>query len=120
MDTGFRKRSCSTDNLERDDDSKKSHLALGLEMLGELQALRLVVRADALAVKRLGTRQHRLVDEPADDLPVFEDERHFARAHLEHGAAALPARARIAEARIEEARIVHAEFADQRIERHHL
>ena len=29
MDTGFRKRSCSTNNLKRDDDSKKSHLASG-------------------------------------------------------------------------------------------
>jgi len=29
MDTGFRTRSCSTKNLERYDDSKKSHLALG-------------------------------------------------------------------------------------------
>src|ERR1700687_5759558 len=28
VDTGFRKRSCSTKRLERDDDSKKSHPAL--------------------------------------------------------------------------------------------
>src|SRR5215204_3419349 len=28
VDTGFRKRSCSNNNLERDDDSKKSHHAL--------------------------------------------------------------------------------------------
>ena len=28
MATGFRKRSCSTNKLERDDDSKKSHHAL--------------------------------------------------------------------------------------------
>jgi hypothetical protein len=28
VDTGFRKRSCSTNKLERDDDSKKSHPAL--------------------------------------------------------------------------------------------
>jgi hypothetical protein len=28
VDTGFRKRSCSTNKLERDDDSKKSHRAL--------------------------------------------------------------------------------------------
>src|SRR5215831_11920356 len=28
VDTGFRKRSCSTNKLEQDDDSKKSHLAL--------------------------------------------------------------------------------------------
>jgi hypothetical protein len=29
MDTGFRKRSCATNNVERDDDSKISHSALG-------------------------------------------------------------------------------------------
>jgi hypothetical protein len=29
VDTGFRKRSCSTNKLEQDDDSKKSHPALG-------------------------------------------------------------------------------------------
>src|SRR5207248_11765193 len=29
VDTGFRKRSCSNNKLERDDDSKESHLALG-------------------------------------------------------------------------------------------
>jgi hypothetical protein len=28
VDTGFRKRSCSNNKLERDDDSKKSHRAL--------------------------------------------------------------------------------------------
>jgi hypothetical protein len=28
VDTGFRKRSCSTKRLERDDDSKRSHHAL--------------------------------------------------------------------------------------------
>jgi hypothetical protein len=28
VDTGFRKRSCSTNKAERDDDSKKSHHAL--------------------------------------------------------------------------------------------
>jgi hypothetical protein len=28
--TGFRKRSCSNNKLERDDDSKKSHPALGV------------------------------------------------------------------------------------------
>ena len=61
-----------------------------------------------------------LVDQPADGLAVLEDERHLARAHLEHRAGAAAAGAGIAEAGIEEAGIVHAEFADQRIERHHL
>ena len=89
-------------------------------MLAQLQALGLVVRADALAVHGVGPRQHFLVDQAADDLAVFEDERHFARAHFQHRARALPAGAGIAETGIEEAGIMHAEFADQRIERHHL
>src|SRR5215213_1223109 len=89
-------------------------------MFGELQALRLIVRADALAVERVRTREHRLINEAADDLPVLEDKRHLARAHLEHRAAALAARADVAETRIEKARVMHAEFSDQWIERHHL
>src|SRR3954447_15456701 len=90
------------------------------EMFRQLEALRLVVGADALAIHRRGPRQHLLVDEAADDLAVLEDERHLARAHFEHRPRALPAGAGIAEAGIEEAGIVHAEFAYQRIERHHL
>jgi hypothetical protein len=31
VDTGFRKRSCSSNKLERDDDSKKIHPALAAE-----------------------------------------------------------------------------------------
>ena len=56
---------------------------------------------------------------PPDDLTVLEDERHLARAHLEHGARTFAAGAGIAEPGIEEAGIVDAEFADQWIERHH-
>ena len=89
-------------------------------MLGQLEALRLVVRADAHAVERRWPRQHLLIDQTADDLAVLEDERHLARAHLQHRAGAAAAGALVAEARIEEAGVVHAEFADQRIERHHL
>src|SRR5436305_3328495 len=82
--------------------------SLNFEMLGELQALRLIIRADALAIERVGAREHSLVHQAADDLPMLQDERHFARAHFEHRAAALPTRPRIAETRIEEARVVHA------------
>ncbi len=92
----------------------------GFEMFGELEALRLIVRADALAVEFLRQRHHLLIDEAADDLAVLEDEGHFARAHFEHRAGALPAGPGIAEAGVEEARIMHAKFTDQRIERHHL
>src|SRR3984957_4781648 len=90
------------------------------EMLGEFQALRLIVRADALAVHRIRPPQHFLIDQAADDLAMLENERHFARAHFQHRTRAFAAGAGITEAGIEEARIVHAEFTDQRIERHHL
>src|SRR3954471_14738164 len=92
---------------------------LNPKMLAQLQALGLVVRADALAVHGVGTRQHFFVDEAADDLAVLENERHLARAHFEHRARTLPAGAGIAKAGVEEAGIMHPEFADQRIERHH-
>src|SRR5437763_8618149 len=89
------------------------------EMFREFEALRLVVRADAVAVERVRPRQHLFVDQAADNLTVFENERDLARTHFEHGARAAPAGPRIAKARVEEARIVHTEFADQRIERDH-
>src|SRR5579863_8099254 len=64
----------------------------------QLEALCLVVRSDAGAVKLVRPRQHLLVDQPADDLTVFEDERHLARAHFEHRARAQAAGAGVAEA----------------------
>src|SRR5687767_4468617 len=60
--------------------------ALRSEMLRQLQSLRLVVRADALAVQCVGFRDHPLVDEATDDLAVLEDEGHLARADLENRA----------------------------------
>src|ERR1700723_1085316 len=81
------------------------------KMLAQLQALRLIVRADALAVEGIGAAQHFFVDQPADDLAVLENERHLARAHFQHCTGALPAGAGITEAGIEEAGVVHAEFA---------
>src|SRR5262249_58741609 len=92
----------------------------GSEMLRQLEPLRLVVRADALAVERVGSLRHLLVDEPTDDLAVLEDEGHFARAHLQHRARPAPAGACVTEAGVEESGIVHAKLAHQRIERHHL
>src|SRR5258708_5742252 len=99
---------------------RRTAARLRLEMLRQLQALRLIVRADALAIELVRPRQHLLVDEAADGLAGLEGERHLRRAPLERGARAAPAGARIAEAGIEEARIMHAELAHQRIERHHL
>ena len=40
MDVGFRKRSCSNNNLERDDDSKESHPALAGDEVEEGADLR--------------------------------------------------------------------------------
>src|SRR5688572_5494505 len=91
-----------------------------LEVLGELQALRLVVRGEVAAVDQLWRRRELLVDEAADGLPVLQDEWHLVRTHLEHGARAGTAGLGMPEPRIEEARVVHTELADQRIERHHL
>src|SRR4030095_2315855 len=89
-------------------------------MLGELQALRLIVRTDALAVQFLRPRKHFLVDQTADNLSMFENERHLSRTHFKNGARALAAGSGISKTRIEEARIVDAEFANERVERHHL
>src|SRR5947208_12692209 len=99
--------------------SSQKRYQLRPKMLAQLEALRLIVGADALAVQGIGPRQHLFVDQAADDLAMLQDERHLARAHFQHGARPLAAGAGIAEAGIEEAGIVHAEFADQRIERHH-
>src|ERR1700722_1375756 len=73
------------------------------EMLGEFQALRLVVGADALTVHRIRPRQHFLVNKTADDLPMLENERHFARAHFQNRTRTFAAGTGIAEAGIEEA-----------------
>ena len=54
------------------------------KVLRQLEPLRLVVRADSRAVELVRPRQHFFVDQPADDLAVLEDERHFARAHFQH------------------------------------
>src|SRR5262245_14959086 len=88
-------------------------------MLRELQALRLIVRTNALPVQLFRLCEHLLVHQPADNLSVLEDERDLTRAHLENGARAIAAGVGIAEPGIEEAGIVDPEFADQRIERHH-
>lgn len=72
-------------------------------MLGELEGLALIIRLQPGAIERGGAARHRLIDQPADDLAVLDDEGHVARAHLQHGARALPAGSAMAEAGIEEA-----------------
>ncbi len=88
-------------------------------MLGKLQALALIVGADALPVYLGGRIGQPLKHKPADDLAMFQNERHLARAHFEDG----PRTGRLArlktKARVEEAGIVHPKLAHQRVEGHH-
>src|SRR5262249_48443647 len=90
------------------------------KMLGQLEALCLVIRTDAAAIESIGPRQHMFVDQAADDLAVLDNERHLVGTHLQYRARATPACARITKPRIEKARVMDAEFADQRIKRNHL
>jgi len=92
-------------------------------------ALGLVRRADAGAVELVGRAGHALVDQAADDLAVFEDERHLVGAYLEHRAGALvvaravrrpPPSRIVAEAGVEEAGVVSAELTDLGIVGGHL
>lgn len=56
------------------------------KMLRKLQRLTLVIALEVGAVENFGRFTEALVDEAADDLAVFKDERHLVRAHLEHDA----------------------------------
>src|SRR5215467_11385915 len=51
-------------------------------MLGQLQALGLVIRADAPAIEGIRPREHLLVDQAADDLAVLDNEWHLVGTHL--------------------------------------
>ena len=50
---------------------------------------------------------------------MLKDKRHFALAHFQYGAGAMTASSGVTEARIEKSGIVHAELADEGIERYH-
>ena len=82
------------------------------EVLGELQALALVVRAGVAAVEDVRALGHALVDEAADDLAVVEREGGLVAADLEDAARAGAAGLGVAEAGVEEAGVVDAELAD--------
>ena len=88
-------------------------------MLGEFQALGLVVRLEVGPVEMVRAFFHPLIDEASDGLAILENERHFVAADLKHGPAAEAAGGRVTETRIEEAGIVNAELADQWIEGRH-
>src|SRR6185437_17072396 len=58
----------------------------GAKMFGKLQILPLVIGAKTGAVglgRRIGES---LEHQPSHDLAMFQNERHFARAHFQHGA----------------------------------
>ena len=67
-------------------------------MLGELEALSLVVGAEAGAVEAFRFGQHVFVDQATDDLAVFENEGDFVASDFENRAAAGSAGAGVAEA----------------------
>jgi hypothetical protein len=56
-----------------------------LELLAERQTLHLVGRAYLDAVDFFGSRQHGAIDEPAHDLPVFDEDGHFMSPDFQHG-----------------------------------
>src|SRR6185437_1922906 len=92
---------------------------LGAEMLGEFQPLMLITGGGAGAVERVRRAGELLVHEPADRLPVLEQERHVAAAHLENRARRRAPVQALPEARIEEAGVVNAKFAEGRVDRRH-
>lgn len=73
------------------------------KMLRELERLALVVRFEVGTVEGVRSCCHVLIDQPADDLAVLDDEGHIPRADLENGPRALATGAAMAEAGIEEA-----------------
>jgi hypothetical protein len=56
-------------------------------MLGQLQALALVVGLEVRAIELIGQGGHAFIDQPAHDLPVFQHEGRLVAAHLQHPAA---------------------------------
>jgi hypothetical protein len=56
-------------------------------MFRQFEALSLVIRSRSGPVQRGRTLQHPLVDQPADDLAMLENERDLVAAYLEYGAA---------------------------------
>ena len=61
---------------------RKEYGYLPARMLGQLQALGLVIRPDAPAIEGIRPRQHLLVDQAAYDLAVLDNERHLVGTHL--------------------------------------
>ena len=90
-----------------------------LELLRQLESLRLVVRTDVHAIQRFGFAEQTLINQTADVLAVFDHEGHIVRTHFEHGARALEIVRALTEAGIKETGVVDTEFTDRRIVGHH-
>src|SRR5215207_1116153 len=88
-------------------------------MFRQLQALALIVGTDALAIDLLRRFGQGLIDEPTDQLTVFENKWHFMGTDLEHGAGTFTAAGTVTKTRIEETSVMHATLADQWVERYH-
>src|SRR6185437_698007 len=91
-----------------------------LEVLAELQSLRLVMRADAVAVDLVGDDGELVIDQAPDDLSILQNERDIKAAHFEYSLRSWRLALGVAKAGVEEARIVHAILSDQGIEWRHL
>src|SRR5260221_12429465 len=89
-------------------------------MFGELQALALIIGAQRAPINLRWRIGETFENEPADGLGVLQHKRHLARADLQNRTGAAPLSSLMYEARIENARIMNAEFAAERVERHHL
>src|SRR5262245_10832886 len=89
------------------------------EMLGELEALALVVGLEVAAVEHFRLLSQSLVDEPADDLTILQYERDVQAANFQHGLGADRRSVGNAATWVEEASIVDAVFAHHRVEGGH-
>ena len=88
-------------------------------MLGQFQALRLVIRAESCAVQLGGPFDQVFIDEPSNELTMFQDKRNFMASNFQNRACACASCRCVTKTGIEETGIVDAEFSYQRIKRHH-
>src|SRR5579872_5328820 len=90
------------------------------KLLAQRQPLVLVTRPDSLPVDLRRGAEQALEDQPSDYLAILQQERHFVRAHLEHGVRAFDVIGAVTETRVEEARVIDPELAHRGIIGHHL
>src|SRR4051812_11915961 len=71
-------------NREHPEQRGTCHASRQAKMLGEFQALALVIRADCLTIDRRRRVGQALEHQPSHDLTMFQDEGHLARANLKN------------------------------------